>query len=102
MPNVPIPLPRPSRRRIASALVVAGALVLVACETSGGAATPTSTPVQDGSSATFESSREWLHDLLLGDAPPWFLAEIVFRSAVMYLWAYTLVRMLTKQSIGQL
>lgn len=98
---IPSSLPR-SRTYFVPVLVLVCALLLLGCESSTGAATPTSTPVQDGSSATFESFREWLHDLLLGDAPPWFLAEIVFRSAVMYLWAYTLVRTLTKQSVGQL
>lgn len=44
---------------------------------------------------------EWKR-LLLGDEPPWFFIEILFRTAVVYVYALLLIRWLGSRTIGQL
>ena len=43
-----------------------------------------------------------LHRIFLGDAPPLFLLEIVFRTFIMYAYTVFLLRMLGKREMGQL
>ncbi len=43
-----------------------------------------------------------LHRMFLGDAPLWFLLEIVVRTAVMYLYTIALVRTMGSRTLGQL
>ena len=45
----------------------------------------------------FDWQRIWL-----GDAPPLFLLEIVFRTGVMFLWIVLLLRLTGKRGLGQL
>ncbi len=40
--------------------------------------------------------------MLLGDAPPWFMAEIVLRTVVVYVYTFAMVRWLGGRSIAQL
>jgi uncharacterized membrane protein YcaP (DUF421 family) len=42
------------------------------------------------------------HRIFLGDLPISFLAEIIFRTAIMYLYSITLLRLLGKRGMGQL
>lgn len=42
------------------------------------------------------------HRIFLGELPLSFLAEIVFRTAIMYLYSITLLRILGKRGMGQL
>ncbi|MXV14007.1 DUF421 domain-containing protein [Hufsiella ginkgonis] len=42
------------------------------------------------------------HRIFLGDGPPLFLLEIVFRTAIMYAYTIMLLRFLGKRGIGQL
>lgn len=44
---------------------------------------------------------DW-HRMLLGDAPPLFLLEILFRVTVMWLWAAVLLRWIGGRSISQM
>ncbi len=43
-----------------------------------------------------------LHRMFLGDAPLWFLLEIVVRTAVMYFYTIALVRTMGSRTLGQL
>jgi uncharacterized membrane protein YcaP (DUF421 family) len=43
-----------------------------------------------------------LHRIFLGDAPPLFLLEIIFRTFIMYAYTIFLLRMLGKREMGQL
>jgi uncharacterized membrane protein YcaP (DUF421 family) len=43
-----------------------------------------------------------LQRMLIGDEPPWFLFEIVFRTTIVYAWALLLLRWLGSRTIGQL
>ena len=42
------------------------------------------------------------HRIFLGDSPPMFLLEIVFRTLIMYTYTVILLRMLGKRGMGQL
>ena len=42
------------------------------------------------------------HRIFLGDAPPLFLLEIVFRTLIMYMYTVILLRVLGKRGMGQL
>ncbi len=44
---------------------------------------------------------DW-HRLWLGDAPPLFLLEVVFRTVVMYLWLLLLLRVVGRRGLSQL
>lgn len=44
---------------------------------------------------------DW-HRMFIGDASPWFLLEIAFRTAVMFLFAIVLIRTISRHSVGQL
>jgi uncharacterized membrane protein YcaP (DUF421 family) len=43
-----------------------------------------------------------LQRIFLGDAPPWFLLEIVFRTSLLYLFTLLLLRLLGKRGVRQL
>lgn len=43
-----------------------------------------------------------LHRMFLGDAPLWFLLEIVVRTAIMYIYTIALVRTMGSRTLGQL
>lgn len=43
-----------------------------------------------------------LQRIFLGDAPPWFLLEIVFRTTILYLYTLLLLRLLGKRGVRQL
>jgi uncharacterized membrane protein YcaP (DUF421 family) len=43
-----------------------------------------------------------LRRIFLGDLPVWYLAEIVFRTSIIYLYTLLLIRVLGKRGLGQL
>ena len=43
---------------------------------------------------------DW-HRLWIGDLTPWFMLEVCFRTAVMFVWLLLMIRVIGKRGVGQ-